>query len=281
MADDMSPVDEFIEGADVPSPKAARRKARKVEREAKQARRMPKPIEPRTPTQADYINSLYTNELTFAVGPAGVGKTYVAARLFGEWIAAGRIEKLYLSRPNIAKAKHKNGFLPGSLEEKTAPWLVPIMDGLKDSMGGFDLDRLRKEKKIEEVPFEFMQGRTFKNAAVLVDEAENLDLDDFYMTLTRLGDDVHAAFCGDIYQARIPNSGMADAIKMARRFQMESVGVIEFGYDDIVRGRQARQWAKAFAAHWGHADLQDAIECDKQVIETFSHDTMPAFLKGA
>lgn len=262
------------------SEKALRRKMRKAEKAAKQAKRNPKPIVARNAAQAEYIDSIRTNELTFAIGPAGVGKTYVPSRLFGEMLAAGEIEKIYIARPNISKPKHRNGFLPGTLEEKTAPWLVPIFEGIKDAMSGSEFDRLKREKKIEEVPFEFMQGRTFKNAAFIVDEAENLDLDDLYITLTRLGEECAAVFCGDIHQARIPDSGLADVVKMSRQWDMDSVGVIEFSTDDIVRSRQARQWAKAFRAHWGQGNLRDVTECGNDDSTTF-HDNLPAFLKGA
>lgn len=241
------------------STKASRRKSQKVEKEAHQMRRTPKPVTPRTKNQAIYIEHLTTQELTFAIGPAGVGKTYVAGRVYGEWLAAGKITKIYVARPNVSKAKHRNGFLPGSIEEKCAPWLVPIFDGLKDSMGPSAFEKFKKEGAIEEVPFEFIQGRTLrgetgsmKGVACIVDEAENLDLDDLYITLTRQGDGLSMALCGDIYQARIPDSGLLDVVRMAEHPDMESVGVVEFTENDVVRSRQAAQWVKAFRAHWGH-----------------------------
>jgi phosphate starvation-inducible PhoH-like protein len=255
------------------SPKAVRRQQRKQEKEKRQLRRNPKPIEARTPTQQEYIDSLHDNELTFAVGPAGVGKTYVPARVFGQMISAGEIDKLYLSRPPVAKSKHRMGFLPGTEEEKTAPWIAPIYEGLKDSMAGGEFDRLRREKKIEIVPYEFMQGRTFRDAAWIVDEAENLDLDDFYITLTRQGEDLRAAICGDIKQSRINNSGLKTVVDMAAGPQMEGIGIIEFGEEDVVRSRQARQWVKAF----NRMPLPDVTNCDKDMGE-FQSD-LPAFLR--
>ena len=289
MADPITIADLFDSETVVPpvSQKAARRKDRKAEKEVKQFRRTPKPIEPRGENQRLYIDSLENNELTFAIGPAGVGKTYVPSRLFGHWLASGKIEKLYIARPNISKAKHRNGFLPGTLEEKTAPWLVPIFEGLKDAMGPAQFDLFRKEKKIEEVPFEFIQGRTLraaegstKGVACIIDEAENLDLDDLYITLTRQGEDLSMVLCGDIYQARIPDSGLADVIRMSQAWDMDSVGVIEFNEDDVTRSRQTRQWVKAFRAHWGHPNLQSVMEYGKDVIDAF-RGNMPSFLKGA
>lgn len=231
------------------SAKAVKRQQRKAEKEKRQVRRNPKPLEARTLRQQFYIDSLRNNELTFGLGPAGVGKTYVPARVYGEMLAKGEIDKLYVARPNVAKKSHANGFLPGTLEEKTAPWLVPIFEGIKDSMGPQEFERLKREKKIEEVPYEYIQGRTMKNAAWIVDEAENLDLEDLYITLTRQGEDLRMVLCGDIYQARIANSGLQAVVAMAEEPWMNSVGIIHFQDDDIVRSRQARQWAKAFKNH--------------------------------
>jgi len=227
-------------------PKSVRRQQRKQAKEIRQLRRNPKPIEARTTTQKEYICSLHENELTFGVGPAGVGKTYVPARVFGQMISSGDIDKIYLSRPPVAKSRHRMGFLPGTEVEKTAPWIAPIYEGIKDSMSVSDFDRLCREERIHVVPYEFMQGRTFSNAAWIVDEAENLDLDDFYITLTRQGEGLRAAICGDIQQARINNSGLKTVIKMAESQDMEGIGIVRFGEEDVVRSRQARQWVKAF-----------------------------------
>ncbi|WNL50644.1 PhoH-like protein [Ruegeria phage RpAliso] len=275
----------FFENGDAPiSPKAAKREMKKLEREAKQRARMPKPVTPRNPKQATYIDSLTSNSLTFGIGPAGVGKTYVAARVYGQMLNSGQIEKLYVARPNVAKKKHQNGFLPGTLEEKTEPWLVPIFEGLKDAMGASDFEKLRRSKKIEEVPFEFIQGRTFKDAACIVDEAENLDCDDLYITLTRQGEGLRMCLCGDIYQSRIPNGGLGIVIEMAREDEHEDTGVVEFTEDEVVRSKQAMQWVKSFKKRPGLMGFKpvnlSAANTDTAATESF-RDNPPAFLKGA
>jgi phosphate starvation-inducible PhoH-like protein len=272
------------------SAKAARRGLRKEAKEEKQYKRMPKAIQPRNEKQARYIESLKNNDLTFGIGPAGVGKTYVPARVYGEMLASGAIKKLYVARPNVAKKTHKNGYLPGTLEDKTEPWLVPIFEGLKESMGPNEFTRFRKEKMIEEVPFEFIQGRTFKDAACIVDEAENLDLDDLYITLTRQGEGLSMCLCGDIFQSRIPDSGLAAVIEMGREDEHESEGVIEFDENDVVRSRQAAQWVKSFTkrphllgffnASKSHVNLHPATNCDIDASVTFA-DNPPDFLKEA
>lgn len=228
------------------SDKATKREAKKAAKAERQFARSPKPIVARNAAQKTYIRSLVNNELTFGVGPAGVGKTYVPSRIYGEMLAQKKIEKLYIARPNVAKSRHKMGFLPGTAEEKTAPWLIPILEGIRDSMSKSQFEAFRREKLIEEVPYEFIQGRTMKNAAWIVDEAENLDADDLYITLTRQGEDLKMVLCGDINQSRIPNSGFAEAVAMAEQPHMEGIGVVRFQAGDIVRSRQARQWAQAY-----------------------------------
>lgn len=255
------------------SEKALRRKQRKEAKTAKQASRMPKPIQARTPRQKAYIRSLKTYSLTIAVGPAGSGKSFVPARVFGEMLVRKDIEKLYVARPNIAKPKHRMGYLPGTAEEKTAPWLIPIFEGLRDSMAKSEFERFRREKVIEEVPYEHIQGRTFRDAACIVDEAENLDLDDLYITLTRQGEDLSMVLCGDIAQARIPDSGLAHVIEMARMPHMSDIGIIEFTEDDIVRSTQAKQWAKAFK---DRENLIRPNDCGNDQVEY----TLPRFLTG-
>lgn len=256
------------------SPKATRRQQRKAEKERRQGKRSPQRLEARTEHQAQYIEHLRKKELTFGIGPAGVGKTYVPARVYGEMLANGSIDKIYVARPNVAKAKHRMGYLPGTMEDKTAPWLVPIFEGLRDAMGSAEFERARREKKIEEVPYEFMQGRTFRDAACIVDEAENLDLDDLYITLTRQGEDLRMVLCGDPRQARISNSGLLKVVQMAQAPWMEEVAVVEFGEDDVVRSRQARQWVMAF----NRMNLFDGDNCAKDETESFK-ENLPTMLR--
>lgn len=256
------------------SEKAARRKRRKKEKAARQDRRNPKPIEPRSRAQAQYIKSIQNNSLTIAVGPAGVGKTYVPSRVFGQMLVRGDIKKLYLARPNVAKSKHRMGFLPGTAEEKTAPWLVPVFEGLKDSMSPSEFDRMVRDKRIEVVPYEFMQGRSFRDAAWIVDEAENLDLDDLYITLTRQGENLKTVISGDIRQARINNSGLAHVRTMAQSSDIEDTGVIEFGEEEVVRSLQAKQWVRAF----NRINLSETVNCGMDEAQDFQSNP-PEFLR--
>lgn len=291
---DVFPIDEaFFEGdaqSTSRSPKAQRRAARKAVKSERNARRAPKILEPRTAKQADYRDSLLQNSLTFAIGPAGVGKTYVPARVFGEMLVTGQIEKVYCARPPVSKPKHRMGFLPGDMQDKTDPWLVPIYEGLRDAMGSAAFEEAKKSGRIEVVPFEFIQGRTFKKAACIVDEAENLDIDDLYITLTRQGDDLHMAMCGDINQARIPDSGLGDVIQIGLEDGHEGTGIIVFDENDVVRSRQAEQWVRSFAkrpgllgfkkVHIGQNILQQASLTGNNVNES-NTGSLPAFLTQA
>lgn len=282
MASDPLPLDAFFEqghGGNQPpkQTKRAKKKAAKTaSNEARNAKRHPQPngpLVPRSEAQRRYIDSLYTNSLTFGIGSFGAGKTYIPARVFGEWLARGDIQKLYVARPNVSKKQHENGFLPGTLEEKTAPWLVPIFEGLQDSMGRAMFEEFRRMKKIEEVPFEFIQGRTFKDAACIVDEAENLDLDDLYILLGRQGENLSMCLAGDVKQSRIKNSGLAKVVEMASWPEMKSNGVVTFTSDDVVRSEQAKQWAKAF---------EKVFQNDGGVVENPApgfRDDIPAFLQ--
>lgn len=274
------PLSESPTPAETTSEKALRRGKRKAVKEERQARRNPKPITARSSNQTAYINSIRSNSLTFAIGPAGVGKTYVPARIFGEMLVAGTIEKLYVARPNISKPKHRNGFLPGSLEDKTAPWMIPVFEGVRDAMSPSLFTQFRRESRIEEVPYEYMQGRTFANAGCIIDEAENLDIDDLYITLTRQGEALSMVVCGDIAQARISDSGLAEVVSMARAPWMQSTGVIEFSEEDVVRSAQAKQWVKAFNNRGSKNNLHNAGYCDMANTAEF-HSNPPNFLRAA
>lgn len=285
MVSDPLPLEQFFEegyGGQQPpknnqSKRAKKKAAQRASNEARNAKRHPRPngpLVPRSDAQQRYIDSLSTNTLTFGIGSFGAGKTYIPARVFGEWLARGDIQKLYVARPNVSKKQHENGFLPGTLEDKTAPWLVPIFEGLQDAMGRSMFEEFRRTKKIEEVPFEFIQGRTFKDAACIVDEAENLDFDDLYILLGRQGENLSMCLAGDAQQSRIKHSGLAKVVEMATWPEMESNGVVTFTSDDVVRSAQAKQWAKAF-----EKALKGTEKASRDTGCGFHANTAPAFLK--
>lgn len=261
------------------SEKALARNIRKRQKEKKQSRRNPKPVQPRSKNQSRYIKSLRMNELTLAVGPAGVGKTYLPARVYGEMLMAGEIDMIYCARPNISKPQHRQGFLPGSSKEKNAPWMIPIFDGLRDAMSPSKFADAERNGMIREVPFEHMQGRTFRDCAAIIDEAENCDIDDLYITLTRQGNNCFMSISGDLLQSRIHNSGLAAIVAMTNHEYMRRVGVIEFTEEDVVRSAQARQWVKAFGDRTRANNLRTQDNRGMSKTKDFYTDP-PNFLKA-
>ncbi|TFZ81593.1 PhoH family protein [Candidatus Macondimonas diazotrophica] len=240
------PSNAFLETPeDAPLSKPEGRKRRKAAKEARQFARTPKPVSPRNAAQRKYLEAMDSFSQVFGIGPAGVGKTYLAARRAARKLNEGEIAKVYIARANIAPQRHEIGFLPGSQDAKMRPWMVPLLEAMREEIGASALDRLVGEKAIEVVPFAFMRGRTFKDAVVIVDEAQNLNLSDFKLLLTRIGENCQYLINGDPGQADIPDSALTRVIKMADRHGVE-IAVVEFSSEDVERSVYARQWVRAF-----------------------------------
>jgi phosphate starvation-inducible PhoH-like protein len=224
------------------SHKASKREARKAEKEA----RRPKGLEPRNARQRDLIQHLNAFPVVMALGPAGSGKTYVAARHALNRLLNKSINRIIIARPSISAARHKLGFLPGNGDQKMKPWLVPIVDAFKEGTSGAEVERLMANKQIEVLPFEHMRGRTVKDGVFLLDEAQNCTLGDLEMFLTRIGENAQAIICGDPDQSDIgKESGLTTIASMVKRHGL-NVGMIHFTEDDVVRSQTAREWVKAF-----------------------------------
>jgi phosphate starvation-inducible PhoH-like protein len=221
-----------------PSTKAAARAARRADRVAKQTGQQPKPLQPKNPAQADYIDVLRAGESAFSVGPAGTGKTYIAARIAAQRLIKGDIEKIIISRVTVSSPRHAIGFLPGNIEAKMKPWLTPVIEGIRAEVSGQTLDKWKAEGKFEIVPFEYMRGRTFDNAAVILDEAQNACFADLELFVTRTGVNSQVVICGDPGQIDIPNSGLGDLLDLAEEFEI--MDVVEFTEDDVVRSPLAK-----------------------------------------
>ncbi|MCW2285106.1 phosphate starvation-inducible PhoH-like protein [Rhodoblastus acidophilus] len=207
--------------------------------------RSPPPIKPLNPTQAEYLAALKHSQQVVVLGPAGAGKTFIAATYAADLFRQGRIQKIVLTRPNVPCGRSL-GFFPGTLQEKFAPWAVPIAEAIKERIGDGAFDIAVKRGDIEMVPFEVMRGRTWKNAFVLLDEAQNTSVMEIKTFLTRIGEDCISVVNGDIGQSDIrETSGLRRMIDLIREHDLP-VPVIEFGLDDIVRSGLCAMWARAF-----------------------------------
>ena len=210
------------------------------------AERTPPPIRPLNANQADYLDALRANAQVIVLGPAGTGKTWIAATYAADLYRAGQIRKIILTRPN-APCGRSLGFFPGSLEEKFAPWATPVTEAIKERIGAAAYDIAIKKGDIEMAPFEVMRGRSWKSAFVLLDEAQNATTAEIKMFLTRIGEDCSVVINGDISQCDLNEaSGLRIALDLvaARRLP---VPVIEFTLADIVRSGICAMWARAFA----------------------------------
>jgi phosphate starvation-inducible PhoH-like protein len=197
-----------------------------------------KEIAPRTETQEDYLDTIEDNTVTFGLGPAGTGKTYLAmyeaiCHLWNKKTTG--INRIVLTRP-VVEAGEKLGFLPGVLEEKMDPYMRPLMDAMNDIMG-LEAARDKIAKGVIEIaPVAYMRGRTFHNCFVILDEAQNCTYDQIKMVLTRLGDNVKLVISGDTSQSDLNGkSGLAKIVD--RLHETEDVGVIRFRGVDVVRSQ--------------------------------------------
>jgi phosphate starvation-inducible PhoH-like protein len=191
-------------------------------------------VRPRSPAQAAYLEQMRRCPLVFGIGPAGTGKTYLAAAFGAHMLHEKRVERLILSRPAL-EAGERLGFLPGDLKEKIDPYLRPLYDALFDVLGDA-CGRLMEQGIIEVAPLAFMRGRTLNRAFVILDEAQNTTQAQIKMALTRLGEDSHMVVTGDPSQSDLPG-GVAVGLNEALSFLdgVEGVGVSRFEEKDVVR----------------------------------------------
>ena len=194
-----------------------------------------KVIAPRTNTQIDYMHALAREDVIFALGPAGTGKTYLAVAQAVAQLITGSVQRLILSRPAV-EAGEKLGFLPGDMKEKVDPYLRPLYDALHDCLPAEQVERRIASGEIEIAPLAFMRGRTLADAFVILDEAQNTTIPQMKMFLTRFGQNSRMVVCGDPKQVDLPipaSSGLADAVE--RLEGVEGIAVTRFSSADVVR----------------------------------------------
>jgi phosphate starvation-inducible PhoH-like protein len=204
----------------------------------------PKEIRPKSVKQQAYLDSITNNIITVGIGSAGVGKSYIALSYAAQQLELKNISKVIITRP-IVEAGEKLGFLPGEMEEKTAPYMLPMLEILNKRLGKSTVDYYLKRGIIEFKPLAYLRGTTFDNAIVILDEAQNCSESQMRMFLTRIGEDVKVIIDGDLDQQDInERSGLADAIR--RLVYVNKVGIIKFDVNDIVRSGIAKEIVMAY-----------------------------------
>jgi phosphate starvation-inducible PhoH-like protein len=215
---------------------------------AQQIRTRKRLITARTPAQSAYLESLQRNNLVFATGPAGTGKTYLAVAFAAACLEAGRCDRLILSRPAV-EAGERLGFLPGDMREKVDPYLRPLYDALYDVLAPERVERGLDTGVIEIAPLAFMRGRTLSHAMIILDEAQNCTAVQLKMFLTRIGEGSKMIVTGDPTQVDLPpgkDSGLNDAIEILRG--IDEIGHIAFSKSDVVRRELVGRIVEAYEA---------------------------------
>lgn len=207
-----------------------------------------RPISPRNANQAKMVRSFAENDLTFALGPAGTGKTYIAIALAVAALKNKACKRIILSRPAV-EAGEKLGFLPGDMKDKIDPYLRPLYDALEDMIPQLKLKEYMEADTIQIAPLAFMRGRTLNDAVIILDEAQNTTKHQMKMFLTRLGVNSRMIITGDATQIDLPRtvqSGLLQALRILRG--VDGIGIIEYGKKDIVRHPLVQRIVDAYEA---------------------------------
>ncbi len=205
-----------------------------------------KPIQPKTLGQKEYVELIEKNDITFGIGPAGTGKTYLAVAMAVKAFKRDEVSRIILTRPAV-EAGESLGFLPGDLKDKVDPYLRPLYDALFDMLGADRFNKYLERGTIEVAPLAFMRGRTLDNAFIILDEAQNTTPEQMKMFLTRLGFGSKAVVTGDVTQTDLPNtkrSGLVQATKILKNIQ--GIGSIQLTDKDVVRHELVQRIIRAY-----------------------------------
>ncbi len=205
-----------------------------------------RPLRPKTLGQKTYIDAIKKHAITFGVGPAGTGKTYLAVAMAVKAYKAHDVSRIILTRPAV-EAGEKLGFLPGDLQNKVDPYLRPLYDALFDMLGADGAGRLMEKQIIEVAPLAYMRGRTLDDAFIILDEAQNTSREQMKMFLTRMGVDSRMVVTGDVTQIDLPEkskSGLVDALNVLKN--VEGIARVYFTDKDVVRHKLVQDIIKAY-----------------------------------
>ena len=205
-----------------------------------------RPIHPKTLGQKEYLYAIRANSITFGVGPAGTGKTYLAVAMAVKAFKSKDVSRIILTRPAV-EAGEKLGFLPGDLQNKVDPYLRPLYDGLFDLLGAETFQKLVEKQAIEVAPLAYMRGRTLDDAFIILDEAQNTTPEQMKMFLTRMGVGSKVVVTGDVTQVDLPEktrSGLVDALHILKG--IDGIAQVYLTEKDVVRHRLVQQIVKAY-----------------------------------
>lgn len=203
------------------------------------------PLTPRNQEQFTYLEALQTSSQVFAIGRAGTGKTYIPSAYAANLLLMGnKIDRFVICRPAVACGGERHGFLPGKLEAKVAPWMLPIVDVLEERLGKENVKQLLADETIKAEPFEYMRGRSFKRAFILLDEAQNTTVEQMKMFLTRVGNGSQLVITGDLGQTDMRGeNGLSFAVDLIKERGLP-VPVIQL--KEVERSGICGMWADAF-----------------------------------
>lgn len=233
-------------------------------------------VQPRSTNQRKYVEAIEQNDMTFGIGPAGTGKTYLAVAMAVSALVSKRVSRIILVRPAV-EAGERLGFLPGSLQEKVDPYLRPLYDALYDLLDPPKVDKLLETNVIEVAPLAFMRGRTLNDAFIIMDEAQNTTTEQMKMFVTRLGNSSKAVITGDLTQTDLPNpkkSGLLEALNVLDG--VEGIRFCHFEDVDVVRHHLVQRIVRAYDS-FGRAQQQLPLPIGDTVLtETGINTTSPA-----
>jgi phosphate starvation-inducible PhoH-like protein len=216
-------------------------------------------VQPRSPNQRKYVEAIEQCDMTFGLGPAGTGKTYLAVAMAVSALMAKKVSRIILVRPAV-EAGERLGFLPGSLQEKVDPYLRPLYDALYDLLDQEKVDKLLERNVIEVAPLAFMRGRTLSDAFIIMDEAQNTTMEQMKMFVTRMGNGSKAVITGDLTQIDLPNpkrSGLFEALQVLDG--VEGIRFCHFEDVDVVRHHLVQRIVRAYDSY-GRAQQQMPLE---------------------
>jgi phosphate starvation-inducible PhoH-like protein len=221
-------------------------------------------VQPRSPNQRKYVEAIEQGDMTFGIGPAGTGKTYLAVAMAVSALMAKKVSRIILVRPAV-EAGERLGFLPGSLQEKVDPYLRPLYDALYDLLDQEKVDKLLERNVIEVAPLAFMRGRTLSDAFIIMDEAQNTTNEQMKMFVTRMGNGSKAVITGDLTQIDLPNpkrSGLLEALSVLDG--VEGISFCHFEDVDVVRHHLVQRIVRAYDSY-GRAQQQLPLEIGEGV----------------